>query len=65
MCSTGRYTAGILDMKMSEQQEAKRLFFTFWKEKWLESEHKYYLELLKAIKITFLKISAIKYSVSN
>lgn len=55
MCSTGHYTAGILDMKMSEQQETKMqgFFFTFWKEKWLANEYKYYLELLKTIKITF------------
>lgn len=57
----------MLDMKMLEQQETKMqsLFFTFWKEKGLASEYKYYLELLKIIKITFMKTSAIKYSVSN
>lgn len=54
-------------MKMSKQQETKmqRPFFTFWKEKWPANEYKSYLELPKTIKITFMKIIAIKYSVSN
>ena len=49
MWPTGNDAAGSLGVKLSEQQEAEmqRLCFTFWKEKWLENEYKYYTNHLK------------------
>lgn len=64
----------VFGYEMSEPQDTKmqHFHFTFWKEKWLENEYKYYLETLKTVKLTSMKItdvpgflSAIKYSVSN